>query len=98
LESVEARAKQLREGLEGLTQKFSWLGAVRGMGLLLGVECQKPVGDLLALCQKHKLLALRAGATVLRLLPPLNLSEAEAAEGLRRLEAAFAEADAGQKI
>jgi acetylornithine/succinyldiaminopimelate/putrescine aminotransferase len=82
LENVNARAEQLRAGLAPF-------GTVRGMGLLIGVETGKPVGALIDACREQRLLVLRAGENVLRMLPPLNLSEAEADEGLERFKRAF---------
>ena len=46
--------------------------SVSGMGLMIGVECEKPVGEVLTACREHGVLALSA-KTKLRLLPPLNI-------------------------
>jgi len=73
-----------------LAQKYLWLGALRGDGLLLGITSEKPVGDLVAACRAQHLLAHRAGANVLRLLPPLNVSESEIALALEKIDAACA--------
>ncbi len=48
---------------------------VRGLGLMLGVELKIKVGPVLRALQERGILALPAGATVLRLLPPLVISE-----------------------
>ena len=42
------------------------------MGLMIGVECDKPVGEVLTACREKGVLALSA-KTKLRLLPPLNI-------------------------
>jgi len=91
LAHVEARSAQLKAGLQALAQKHTWLGGLRGDGLLLGVVTAKPVGDLVAACRVQGLLAHRAGADVLRLLPPLNVSAAEVDIALAKLDAACGE-------
>ncbi len=48
---------------------------VRGLGLMIGVELKIKVGPVLRALQERGVLALPAGATVLRLLPPLVISE-----------------------
>jgi acetylornithine/LysW-gamma-L-lysine aminotransferase len=47
---------------------------VRGMGLMVGIELKKKVAPYLKALQDHNILALNAGMTVLRLLPPLVIS------------------------
>ncbi|HHB91354.1 MAG TPA: aspartate aminotransferase family protein [Anaerolineae bacterium] len=50
---------------------------VRGLGLMLGIELKIKVGPVLRALQERGVLALPAGATVLRLLPPLVIDEAD---------------------
>lgn len=50
---------------------------VRGLGLMVGLELRNRVTPILKALHKHGVLALPAGATVLRLLPPLVISEAD---------------------
>jgi len=51
---------------------------VRGSGLLVGVQLTVPAGPLVAICREAGLLVITAGAgDVLRLLPPLVVSESE---------------------
>jgi acetylornithine/LysW-gamma-L-lysine aminotransferase len=47
---------------------------VRGMGLMIGVELKQKVAPYLKALQDHNILALNAGMTVLRFLPPLVIS------------------------
>jgi acetylornithine/LysW-gamma-L-lysine aminotransferase len=47
---------------------------VRGMGLMVGVELKQKVAPYLKVLQDHNILALNAGMTVLRFLPPLVIS------------------------
>ncbi len=55
---------------------------LRGLGLLLGLELREKVAPYLARLQSRGFLALPAGATVLRLLPPLVIAEEDWADGL----------------
>ena len=48
---------------------------VRGLGLMIGIDLKIKVGPVLRALQERGILALPAGATVLRLLPPLVISE-----------------------
>ncbi len=50
---------------------------VRGLGLMIGIELKIKVGPVLRALQERGVLALPAGATVLRLLPPLVIDEAD---------------------
>ena len=63
---------------------------VRGEGLLIGLRCVRPVGEVIAAMREHGLLGAAAGENVLRLLPPLNVTEAEVDEAIHRLDGALA--------
>jgi acetylornithine/N-succinyldiaminopimelate aminotransferase len=78
----------LRE-LQTIQQRFpKVVKVVRGLGLMVGIEFQpqfKAV-DVVKRLHERKLLTVPAGNSVIRLLPPLNLSRPEAEEGLRAIE------------
>ena len=61
------------------------------MGLMIGVVLDREAATLAGLCLKQNLVVLTAGETVLRLLPRLNLTRAEADEGIARISAALEE-------
>lgn len=86
LSSVLERSEELKAGLAKLAEKYSFLGNVHGDGLLLGIETEKPVAELIARARENGLLVHRAGANVLRLLPPLNVSKEEVEEALSILD------------
>ena len=71
---------------------------VRGEGLLIGVRCIKPVGEVVVAMRDAGLIGAAAGENVVRLLPPLNVSEAEIDEAVEspRSGAGRARADAGR--
>ena len=55
---------------------------VRGQGLMLGLKMKVPNGDFIAAARDAGLIVLPAGDNVVRLLPPLTLTEDEAREGV----------------
>jgi len=94
LRHVKQRSDQLVQGLNQLVKRFDVLVDVRGMGLLRGVGCDRDVAPLIEACRRHGLLVLGAGPKVLRLLPPLNISEEELEQALMRLEMSLNEVSA----
>jgi len=89
-ETVRSRGNFLRKELEGLKDRSKNVGAVLGRGLLQGIEYTGgEMKDLLSRLQAHGLLALRSGTNVLRLAPPLIISEAEIAKGVKIIEEAL---------
>ena len=89
LEGVSRLGGRLRQGLEGLVAAHPEVfEAVRGEGLMLGLKCRKPAAEVVQAGYAARVLVVPAADNVVRLLPPLNLTEAEVAEGLGRLDAA----------
>lgn len=60
---------------------------VRHAGLMIGVELDRPCGDLVNMSREAKLLINVTADKVVRLLPPLVINEAESAELVQRLSA-----------
>jgi acetylornithine/N-succinyldiaminopimelate aminotransferase len=69
------------------------IAEVRGEGLLVGLQALVPAGELVDALRAEKVLAVGAGDNVVRLLPPLIVSEQEIAEGVARLDRACARLD-----
>ena len=67
------------------------IAEVRGEGLLVGLRAVVPAGELVNAIRAEKMLAVGAGDNVVRLLPPLIVSEQEMAEGIARLHRACAQ-------
>jgi predicted acetylornithine/succinylornithine family transaminase len=85
-------ANVARQGTE-LTGKLERLpGAVevRGAGLLLGLEIDRVASDVIAACVEKGVLVGSAGERVLRLTPPLTITDDELAHGLSVLEEVLA--------
>jgi acetylornithine/N-succinyldiaminopimelate aminotransferase len=68
----------------------SVIAEVRGEGLLLGLRCVMPNGQLVDALRDEHLLAVGAGENVVRLVPPLIVSEAEVGEAMAMLDRACA--------
>ncbi|MNJ39667.1 Acetylornithine aminotransferase [compost metagenome] len=90
-DSIPQRAdemgKYLHERLQEAFQNEPFVKAIRGKGLLIGIECAEPVGDLVIEGQKNKLLFVTAGPNVIRLLPNLNVSREEIDQAVDTLAA-----------
>ena len=78
LANVAARGEELAAGLRELPGVLE----VRGRGLLLAAVVDGEAGAVVDACRERGLLTLTAGADVLRLLPPLVVTEAEVGEAL----------------
>ena len=100
------RGAQLRRGLERLAERHEWIGEVRGMGLMQGLELVEDrksarpsahkAKELLETARKEGLLIGLGGlkGNVIRLGPSMLISASEIDEGLQRLERACASIDA----
>jgi acetylornithine aminotransferase len=88
LENVGARGAQLRDGLSALPA----VEDVRGRGLMVAAVLDREVGPVVEACRDAGLLVLTAGPApgVLRLLPPLVVSEAEVDHALEILAGVLA--------
>jgi len=69
------------------------IAEVRGEGLLVGLRAVVPAAELVDALRGEKMLVVAAGDNVVRLLPPLIISEQEMAEGVARLDRACANLD-----
>ena len=84
---VEGTAQKLRRGLEALTGRHPRvIDEVRGTGLLIGLHCDVPNGELVGKLMEQGLLTVPAAENVVRLLPPLIVEEAQVEEALGILE------------
>jgi acetylornithine/N-succinyldiaminopimelate aminotransferase len=89
LARVSRAAGQLRQGLESLVASHpDVFEAVRGSGLMLGLKCKAANADVLAAAYAVQLITVPAADNVIRLLPPLTITEDEIVEALRRLDLA----------
>ncbi|GAB4363050.1 MAG: acetylornithine transaminase [Deltaproteobacteria bacterium] len=85
LGEVRRKGEILREGLAGLAAARTDVREVRGAGLMLALEMDRPAKEIAAACLANGLVVNAAADTVLRFLPPLTVTEEEIGEGLRIL-------------
>ena len=89
LDRVSEASARLRQGLDGLVASHpSVFESLRGQGLMLGLKCLVPAAELVAAGYAEKVLTVPAADNVVRLLPPLTITDEEIAQALSRLDAA----------
>ncbi|MCP4819218.1 MAG: aspartate aminotransferase family protein [Shimia sp.] len=90
LADVNRKAGLLRQKLEGLVAAHPEVfESVRGAGLMLGLKCAKAVcTDVVAAGYDNEVITVPAADNVVRLLPPLNISDDEISEAVKRLDKA----------
>ena len=94
IDNVRNQSWRFFNGLNGLQKKFDFVRDVRGYGLMIGVEMdtKERLSKVTAACKTKGLLVLTAGESVLRLMPPLNITAEQIDAGLEIIEASLAEA------
>jgi acetylornithine/N-succinyldiaminopimelate aminotransferase len=70
---------------------------LRGQGLMLGLKMRVPSTEFVAAARKHGLLIVGAGENVVRLLPPLIVTEEQVREAIALLSAAATDFEAAKK-
>ena len=91
LAEVNRKAGLFRQKLEGLVAAHPEVfEGVRGAGLMLGLKCRVPNTEVVAAGYGAHVLTVGAADNVVRILPPLTISDDEIAEGVARLDRAAA--------
>jgi acetylornithine/N-succinyldiaminopimelate aminotransferase len=89
LESVDRKGRRLRAELEEITREYPTVyESARGIGLLQGLKCALPVAQVQAACVAEGLMAITAGDNVLRLAPPLVITDPDLDEAVVMLRRA----------
>ena len=89
LDNVHEVAPYLEEKLDALVAKYDFLTARRGMGLMQGLVCKLPVGQVSARALEQGLIIITAGADVIRMVPPLVIEKKHVDEMTQKLEKAL---------
>lgn len=89
LAQVRTEGQWLGDWLTALEARSSKVRAVRGRGLMWGVDVTDPARDVVQRALDAGLILVSAGDHTLRLLPPLVMSRPDLAEGLAKLEQAI---------
>ena len=91
LDRVRRTSLVLKQKLAEIKDRYpAIIAEVRGEGLLVGLRCLVPSGELVNELHRERMVTVAAGDNVVRLLPPLIVTEQEVAEGVRRLDRACA--------
>lgn len=87
MESVREKGEYLKKRLEELVSEFPQiLERVRGLGMMLGVVCKVPCGDIVASALKKGLIINCTAGNVLRFVPPLIIEREEIDYGFEILK------------
>ena len=86
IENSEKMGKIFREGLEKLKEKHTMIREIRGKGLMIGIEMKFEIKDILMGLIKEGILMLYSGRNILRILPPLVISEDDITKVLHALD------------
>ena len=94
LADVGRKGGLFRQGLEGLVAAHPTVfESVRGQGLMLGIKCKVEPSEVVKAGMAEHVLTIAASDNVVRLLPALNIPDADIAEALKRLDAAATRLD-----
>lgn len=97
LDDVNRKAGLLRQKLEGLVASYPDIfEEVRGAGLMLGLKCYVINMDVVNAAYDTELVTVPAADNVVRLLPPLNITDDEISEAVQRLDRAAAQVAANK--
>ena len=89
LAEVNRKAALFRQGLEALVATHPDIfESVRGQGLILGLKCRPAPAEVVKAGYAEHLLVVPAADNMIRLLPPLTITDADIAEALARLDQA----------
>ena len=98
IENSDKMGKLFREGLEKLKEKHSMIREVRGKGLMIGIEMKFEVKDILMGLIKKGVLMLYSGRNILRILPPLVISEDDVTKVLHALDSVLTEEEEKRNV
>lgn len=90
IEHVQKVGAYLEQKLEELVQENEFVEARRGKYLMQGLVLKKPVGEVIVKAMEHGLIVISAGGNVLRLVPPLIITESQVDEMIEKLKKALA--------
>lgn len=75
LENVKEAGSYLEKQLDELVKEHDIIEARRGAGLMQGLVCKEPVGDIIKKAMERGLVLINAGSNIIRFLPPLVITK-----------------------
>jgi acetylornithine/LysW-gamma-L-lysine aminotransferase len=94
----EKMGEKFRKGLEELKEKHTMIREIRGKGLMIGIEMKFEVRDMLMTLIKKGVLMLYSGRNILRILPPLVISEDDVTKVLHALDSTLTEEEQKRNV
>jgi acetylornithine/LysW-gamma-L-lysine aminotransferase len=98
IENSEKMGKLFREGLEKLKEKHTMIREIRGKGLMIGIEMKFEIRDILMGLIKKGVLMLYSGRNILRILPPLVITEDDVTKVLHVLDSILTEEEQKRNV
>ena len=93
MDRVKTAGQRFQIGLNQLAEQYGEIKEIRGMGLIWGLDVEKAIAEqIVPAALDHGLIVNRTAGTVIRLLPPLTITDEDIDAGLTRLNATFATA------
>ena len=89
LDTALENGNQLQAKLQAALSDKETVTTVRGLGYMIGIETTGNLGELVQSARDKGLIVLTAGTNVIRLLPPITLSDAEIEKGVALLSEIF---------
>ena len=89
LDTALENGNQLQAKLQAALSDKETVTTVRGLGYMIGIETTGNLGELVQAARDKGLIVLTAGTNVIRLLPPITLSDAEIEKGVAILSEIF---------
>ena len=93
LEEVRSKSAILMEELQLAFQDHPNIFAIRGLGMMIGIETSISLSRIVEAARQKGLIILTAGENVIRLLPPLTISREEIQQGIAILKEVFSQVD-----
>jgi len=93
MEEVRSKSAILLEQLQLAFQDHPKISAVRGLGMMIGIETSASLSRIVEAARQKGLIILTAGENVIRLLPPLTINREEIQQGIAILKEVFSELD-----
>lgn len=87
IDHVKEISVYLEQELDKLVDKYDFIEARRGKGLMQGLVFDRPVADIIVKSLEQGLIMINAGTNVLRFVPPLIIKKAHVDEMIKKLEA-----------
>jgi len=86
LEAVNRHGQYLIDQLKKEMSQYQGFKEIRGKGLMIGMEWDRPVAEVIPIAKEQGLLLLTAGTHVVRLLPPLNVTKSEIDLAIKKIK------------